>query len=213
MIENVSLSLGHFSMQIDSLELPDSGVTALWGPSGSGKTTFFNLLVGGISVPGWSWKMDGIDLAKLTISDRQLGVVFQSYELFPHLSAEKNVRLVFEARNSGNFSEAVAPYIQKLNLQNCWHTRAADISGGEKQRVALLRALMSKPRVLLMDEPFAALDPASRLAARETVHSLLQELQVPTYLITHDWDDVRSLAQNVIHIKAGQFSDVKKVDK
>ncbi len=206
LIKNVNVTLGNFSLKIDSLSIADNGVTAFTGASGAGKTTFFNTLIGIHNPPGWSWQFKDQNLADLSISDRRLGVVFQAYDLFPHLSAKENIQLVFRVRNlAETFDDSVKLYLERLNLKNCWNTKAANLSGGEKQRVALLRALICKPRILLLDEPFAALDVKVKIQARALVRLLIADLEIPTYLITHDESDIEALAQQVISIEAGHF--------
>ncbi|MFZ3231303.1 MAG: ATP-binding cassette domain-containing protein [Pseudobdellovibrio sp.] len=210
-IKNINLKLGSFSLIIDQLELSDRGVTAFVGPSGSGKSSFFNTLVGVYNPNNWVWLFQQQDLARLTISDRRLGVVFQSYELFPHMTAEENIKIVYDARNDKQikFDILIQTYLEKLKLQNCWQTKASDLSGGEKQRVALLRALISQPRILLLDEPFSALDAAARDEARQLVKSIIHELDIPVYLITHDESDVKILADHIVSIRDGRFESVK----
>ncbi len=205
-INNIRLQLGTFKLSVDQLQLPDTGVTAIQGPSGSGKTTFFNTLIGIHQPENWSWQFNGVDLAKLKISERRLGVVFQNYELFPHLSAAENIKIVFEARSEGDFTSALNEYVEKLNLRSCWQTKAIDLSGGEKQRVALLRALICKPQLLLLDEPFSALDNSTRAQARMLVKTVFTDLKIPVYLISHDEEDAAFLAQHRIYIEAGRFT-------
>lgn len=207
LIKNVNVTLGNFSLKIDSLSIADKGVTAFTGASGAGKTTFFNTLIGIHNPAGWSWQFKDENLAELSISGRRLGVVFQTYDLFPHLSAKENIQLIFRVRNTAEkFEETIEPYLARLALKKCWNTKAADLSGGEKQRVALLRALICKPRILLLDEPFAALDADVKTEARALVKSLITDLDIPTYLITHDEADIEALAQQVIFIQNGQFA-------
>ena len=210
-IKNLYLKLDKFELNIPSLELAEQSVTAIIGPSGSGKSTFFKVLIGIYSPVGWSWTFTHENLHHLPIQERRLGVVFQNYELFPHLTAEENIQIVMRARaQSGlQFDEAMSvleKYRERLQLQKCWQTKAQQLSGGEKQRVALLRAVMSRPRLLLLDEPFSALDLELRHDARGLVKSLLDEVKIPTYLITHDVDDVVALAQHVVKMQAGQIT-------
>ncbi len=199
-----------FELNIDELLIPERGVTAILGSSGSGKTTFLKTLIGLYQPPAWSWTFKGELLSELDISSRRLGVVFQSFDLFPHLSAEENVSLVLKARNPEKISRAEAQnkmqkYFTQLNLEACRNTLAQNLSGGEKQRIALLRALVSNPRILLLDEPFSALDTDLRSEARLLVKELLSELDIPVYLITHDKEDVNSLAENVIRLHEGKL--------
>lgn len=212
-IKNIDFKLGNFALKVDQIEIPDMGVTAFVGPSGSGKSTFFNILVGLHQPVGWSWNYHQQDLAQMKLSERKLGVVFQSDNLFPHLTLEQNIEIVFKSRNPHrDFKQIVAPLKEKLNLARCWLTVASDLSGGEKQRGALLRALISQPRILLLDEPFSALDSESKGEARSLVKNLLKDMAIPIYLITHDPEDVRVLANQTVDIIDGTFSTVKNVD-
>jgi len=208
LIKNLLYKEGAFSLEVPHLELADTGVTSIQGPSGSGKTTLFNILTGILPVSGWSWNFKGEDLAKLPVAGRRLGVVFQSYELFPHLSAAENVEIVASARNSGidaTLKEKIFRYQKTLQLEKCWNTKAALLSGGEKQRVAFLRAVISNPRLLLLDEPFSALDENLRAGSREMLRNFLKEVAVPVLLITHDAEDVRALAQHHLNIRDGKI--------
>lgn len=199
-----------FELNIQELMIPEKGITAILGSSGSGKTTFLKTLIGLYQPRGWSWTFKGELLSALDIGGRRLGVVFQGYDLFPHLTADENINLVLKARNSEKAARTAAQnkvekYISQLHLERCRHTRAQNLSGGEKQRVALLRALVSNPRILLLDEPFSALDTDLRSEARLLVKELLSQLDIPVYLVTHDKEDVATLAENVIHLKNGKL--------
>ncbi len=199
-----------FELNIKELLIPETGVTAILGSSGSGKTTFLKTLIGLYKPQAWSWTFKGEVLSDLDISSRRLGVVFQSYDLFPHLTAEENISLVLKARNPEKklrleAQKKVQTYFTQLNLEGCRNTLAQNLSGGEKQRIALLRALVSNPRILLLDEPFSALDTDLRSEARLLVKELLSELDIPVYLITHDKEDVISLAENVIRLQNGKL--------
>lgn len=216
LIKNLDLQFkaDSFQLKIDELEIPDQGVTAFWGHSGSGKTTLFKTLIGLYQPENWSWTYQNISLHELSLSERRLGVVFQNYELFPHLTAEENIRLVMRARHEQETlplaQKQCEEFKEKLHLHTCWQTRADKISGGEKQRVALLRALLSQPRILLLDEPFSALDPHLRQETRLLLKSVLKELNVPVYLITHDQADVEALADTQIELEKGRIRGVKK---
>lgn len=215
LIKNVLVQQGNFTLNIPQLNLPDVGVTVFHGPSGSGKTTFFNVLIGLTAAPGWSWNLNNTAMHDLSISDRQLGVVFQEYDLFSHLSVEENIFIVAKARRKKSewslmFTQ-IEYYKNKLNLDTCWLTNAGKLSGGEKQRVALLRALICKPRVLLMDEPFSALDPSLRSEARGLVLSILKEVEMPVYLISHDEMDLAAFADTVVEFEKGVVKGVKNL--
>ena len=210
LIKNLHLKRGDFTLDISELEIPDQGITAIQGQSGSGKTTLFNILIGLQAVSDWQWIFKGEDLAKLSISERRLGVVFQGYDLFPHMTAEENIFIVANARNVGQnkvmLSEKINHYKKSLQLEKCWQTKAQLLSGGEKQRVAFLRAVISNPRMLLLDEPFSALDTNLRGESRQSLKQFLAEVDIPVLLVTHDEQDVKALAARTLHLKHGNIA-------
>jgi ABC-type Fe3+/spermidine/putrescine transport system ATPase subunit len=206
-VKSLNKKYSDFEVDIPNWEIPDEGVTALWGPSGAGKTTVFRLLCGLEEAENWSWSFKGEDLAQLTPPQRRLGIVFQSYELFPHLSAKKNILFAAEARRvpQERSQKKMEQLISELSLASCLERRAELLSGGEKQRVALARALMGEPRILLLDEPFSALDEDLRSGARELVKRLIRAEGIPTLLITHDREDLHVLADRSVEIKRGRL--------
>lgn len=198
---------GGFEIQIPRWEIRDEGVTALWGPSGSGKTSVFRLLLGLESCPGLQWRWGEEDLALVPTPQRKLGVVFQTLDLFPHMTARQNIFFPVKARSiAKNQAQARFEKLnQVLHLQSFLDRRAELLSGGEKQRVALSRALMSFPRMLFLDEPFSALDESLRAEARSYLKQLLNETRTPALLITHDERDLEVLAQKVTKIEKGRL--------
>ena len=179
----------------------------MWGPSGSGKTSVFRILLGLEDAGNWSWKWGAEDLAKLRSAQRKLGVVFQTLDLFPHLTAEQNSFFAAKARKIPvpQAQERFEKLAKVLQMKPFLNRKAELLSGGEKQRVALARALMSFPRMLLLDEPFSALDEALRGDARKLVKELLAETATPTLLITHDERDLQVLAGQVFEIRNGKI--------
>ncbi len=196
-----------FNIDIPNWEILDQGVTALWGPSGAGKTSVLRLLIGLDRAESLQWNFQGQDLAALKTPERKLGVVFQSYELFPHMTAKENILFAAEARKiSGSQTQkSLDEFVQILKLENCLARKAAVLSGGEKQRVALARALIGEPRILMLDEAFSALDESLRGEARLLVKNLIQVKKIPTILITHDQQDIKVLAQKVSEIENGRI--------
>lgn len=207
LIQNLDFKLGQFHLSVPRLEFADDQVTAILGPSGSGKSTLFNTLIGIHQPQGWSWVLNGKNMHELPLEERRLGIVFQNYELFPHMSAEQNIEIVMQARGhtSDEAYRNLEHYKEKLNLKNCWQTKAENLSGGEKQRVSLVRALMSQPQMLLLDEPFSALDPELRTEARQIVKGVLQNIRIPVLMITHDPQDAEILAHQIIRMKSGRI--------
>lgn len=211
-IKNLFYKVGNFELNVPDLQIPTEGISVIQGPSGSGKTTFLKMLIGLLNPNGWSCTLNGESFATLPVQDRRIGVVFQSYDLFPHLTAEENIKVVMKARKKySQISEdealqTLVRYKQMLKLDKCWHTSAEKLSGGERQRVALLRALMSNPKILLLDEPFSALDESLRGEARDLLKSVVQNLRIPIILITHDSADVKALAERTFIIDHGKIN-------
>jgi sulfate transport system ATP-binding protein/putative spermidine/putrescine transport system ATP-binding protein len=205
-IENLEHRYSDFRVSIPKWEILDSGITVLWGPSGSGKSTILRLLLG--LEPGkYSWSLGGEDIGKLSLGEKRLGIVFQSYDLFPHLSGFDNVEFALAARKIRGVEAAqrLKDLSEKLALEMFWHRKARLLSGGEQQRIALARALIARPRALLLDEPFSALDEPLRREARQHLLSVISAEGIPAILITHDRDDVRELAAKVSVLKAGEI--------
>ncbi|WP_374031982.1 ATP-binding cassette domain-containing protein [Bdellovibrio bacteriovorus] len=208
LVENLHRDYGDFKLDIDSWEILDEGVTVLWGPSGSGKTSVFRILLGLESCPGFKWTYQGTDLAKLKTPDRHLGVVFQTLDLFPHLSAEENMMFAARARkvDPAKARARLKELSSILKMESFLQRPAAVLSGGEKQRVAIARALMGEPRLLLLDEPFSALDQELRDESRKLVKSVIETEKIPTLLVTHDQRDVEILGNKVTTIRNGRLA-------
>ncbi|MFV8256404.1 ATP-binding cassette domain-containing protein [Bdellovibrio bacteriovorus] len=208
LVENLHRDYGDFKLDIDTWEILDEGVTVLWGPSGSGKTSVFRILLGLENCPGFKWTYQGTDLAKLKTPDRHLGVVFQTLDLFPHLSAEENMMFAARARkvDPAKSSARLKELSSILKMESFLQRPAAVLSGGEKQRVAIARALMGEPRLLLLDEPFSALDQELRDESRKLVKSVIETEKIPTLLVTHDQRDVEILGNKVTTIRNGRFA-------
>jgi len=195
--------LSGFDIDI-SFSCPNGSLLALIGPSGAGKTTIVRSIAGlerpdsgFIACNGVVWSDTGKGIW-LPPQKRKLGYVFQEYSLFPHLSVEKNV--AFAADDKGEVEEL-------MEMRRIGHLRwrkPHQISGGERQRVALAQALARKPRVLLLDEPFSALDVATRQRLREELKSLKSRLSVPVIMVTHDINEARFLADEMLPIEQGK---------
>lgn len=198
---------GDFKIDIPAWEIADRGVTALWGPSGSGKTSVFRLLIGLEECSGLSWTFASQDLAALPTPERKFGVVFQTWELFPHMTAEQNILFAAEARgiHGEEARDRLRDLSEELRMTGYLQRKAAVLSGGEAQRVALARAVIAQPRFLFLDEPFSSLDAELRGEARALVARVIKRLQVPTLLVTHDQEDLEALSDHVVKIKNGRL--------
>ncbi len=196
-----------FSVEIPRWEIADQGVTALWGPSGSGKTSVFRLLIGLEPCAGLKWKFKDVDLAALPVPERRLGVLFQSLELFPHMTAEENILFAARARRLEDSvaRERLGELVNELRMSSYLKRSAHLLSGGEAQRVALARAVIAQPRFLFLDEPFSSLDAELKAEARASVKRVISRFSIPTLLITHDQADLDALAQHVVKIANGRL--------
>lgn len=206
-VENLHRNFGDFKLEIDSWEILDEGVTVLMGPSGSGKTSVFRILLGLEPCPGLKWDFKGVDLAKLKTPDRRLGVVFQTLDLFPHMTAEENILFAAKARkvDPNKASARIKELSRVMQMESFFKRKASQLSGGEKQRVAIARALVGEPRLLLLDEPFSALDQELRAESRKLVKQVIEAEKIPTLLVTHDPQDVEVLGNKVTKIEKGRL--------
>jgi molybdate transport system ATP-binding protein len=190
----------------------DRDVTVLFGPSGAGKTQTL-LSIAGLVRPdrgairiGASSVFDSVAGIDVPARKRGIGFVFQDYALFPHLTVVQNV--AFARRrgwlNARRGDAAAADLLRPFELAACAHAYPAQLSGGQRQRVALARALAAEPELLLLDEPFAALDAPLRGRLRDDLLALQQRRGIPIVVITHDPEDVAALGGRVIHLDNGR---------
>lgn len=188
-----------------SLEVGPGQTLALLGPSGSGKSTLLRL-VAGLEVPeaGQVW-LDETELTPLAPEVRRVGLVFQDYALFPHLSVWENIAFgPREARwDALKIRERVAFLLELTHLGPHAHKRPDQLSGGERQRVALARALANDPRLLLLDEPLGALDLKLRQELLLELKAILRQIGVPTIVVTHDQSEAFAIAQQVALLRGG----------
>ena len=193
----------------------DSARTALLGPSGAGKSTVLLAIAGLLpNVQGHlrvngSTLLDSAQGIDLPARERGVGFVFQDYALFPHLTVEQN--LMFGVRRIGHAApagarERIAALLAQFGLEPVRRALPRHLSGGQKQRVALARALATEPRLLLLDEPLSALDQELRVRLRDELVEMLERVQVPTLLVSHDPQDVQALAQSVVHVANGRVA-------
>ncbi len=188
----------------------------LFGPSGAGKTLTLKMIAGLLKPDSGHARIAGetvFDSAggvDRSPQARRLAYVFQDYALFPHLTVRQNIAFALRTgwRNParGAADVAIERWLQAFSLKAVDQLYPHQLSGGQKQRTALARALVAEPRALLLDEPFAALDKALRSSLRSELAQLLAELEIPMLLITHDEDDIAHLADEVVHIAAGQVA-------
>jgi molybdate transport system ATP-binding protein len=182
---------------------------ALVGPSGSGKTTtlrsiagFYSPATGRIACDGSLW-FDAAAGVNVPARRRRIGLVFQSYALFPHLTALENVMEALGDRPREERRREAQQLLTRMHLDDTGTRRPAELSGGQQQRVAVARALARRPDVLLLDEPFSAVDRVTRRKLRRELVELRQDLPMPTIFVTHDLDDVVRLADRICIMRDG----------
>ncbi|MEN9215499.1 MAG: sulfate ABC transporter ATP-binding protein [Gloeomargarita sp. DG02_3_bins_56] len=210
-VERVSKRFGHFQAVDDvSLEIPSGSLVALLGPSGSGKSTLLRLIAG-LETPdtGKIW-LTGEDATHRQVQDRNIGFVFQHYALFKHMTVRQNVAFGLEVRKvpRKQIQQRVETLLELVQLQGLGHRYPAQLSGGQRQRVALARALAVEPKVLLLDEPFGALDARVRQELRSWLRRLHDEVHVTTVFVTHDQEEAMELSDQIVVIHKGRVEQV-----
>jgi len=193
-----------------SLDISRGEFLTLLGPSGSGKTTFLMILAGFTAPTTGRLMMDGRDITDVPAEDRSYGMVFQGYALFPHLSVEQNIAfpLKVRGRSSADIKKRVGEMMERVGLIGHEKKLPAKLSGGQQQRVALARALVFQPGVLLLDEPFSALDKNLREMMQEEVKRLHQETGTTFVFVTHDQSEALALSSRVAIFNHGELLQV-----
>src|SRR6195952_2220483 len=183
---------------------------ALLGPSGCGKTTALRSLAGLERVDSGSILIDGHDVTDEPTSRRDLGMVFQSYSLFPHLTSGQNVEFGLRMRKvaPGERRRRAAAALELVGLDHHADRYAHQLSGGQQQRVALARALVTEPRVLLLDEPLSALDAKVRVQLRDEIRRIQTELGITTLFVTNDQEEALAVADRVAVMRAGNIEQI-----
>jgi putative spermidine/putrescine transport system ATP-binding protein len=192
------------------LTIDDGEFLAVIGPSGSGKTTLLKLLAGFAQPVRGRIIVGGRDVTDLPPEKRHLGVVFQSYGLFPHMSALDNVAYPLKIRGVGRAQrfERAAEALERVGLGQWTHSMPTALSGGQQQRVALARALVFSPSALLLDEPLSALDAALRVGMREEILRVQRAANIATLHITHDQEEALSIADRIAIMQAGRIIQI-----
>ncbi|MGO4784107.1 ABC transporter ATP-binding protein [Cryobacterium sp. W22_MBD10_FK3] len=200
----------HLALTEFDLTLQAGELVALLGPSGSGKTTALRVLAGLERTDHGRILINGADVSGLATSRRDMGMVFQSYSLFPHLSAGENVEFGLRMRRVPPIErrERAAAALALVGLDEHYGRFAHQLSGGQQQRVALARALVTRPRVLLLDEPLSALDAKVRVQLREEIRRIQTELGITTLFVTHDQDEALAVADRVAVMRDGRIEQV-----
>ena len=214
-IRNVSKTFGDFVALDDvSVSVPTGRLTALLGPSGGGKSTLLRV-VAGLEVPdSGEIEIEGRDATNLPARRRNVGFVFQHYAAFKHLSVARNVAFGLEIRRTPKpeIAERVDELLRLVHLESFAHRLPSQLSGGQRQRMALARALAIRPSVLLLDEPFGALDAKVRKELRDWLRRLHDEIPVTTVFVTHDQEEALEVADEIVVVNEGRIEQVGTPD-
>ena len=199
-----------------SLAIPSGALVALLGPSGSGKTTLLRIL-GGLEYPTSGRVLyDGQDATGLTVQERRAGFMFQNYALFRHMNVFENIAYGLRARprasrpTNAEITRRVTKLLELIQLPDIGKRYPSQLSGGQRQRVALARALAIEPRMLLLDEPFGALDAKVRRELRQGLRDIHDTTGLTTIFVTHDQEEAMELADLVVVMSMGRIEQVGK---
>ena len=210
-IRNVTKRFGEFVALDDvSLEVEGGSLTALLGPSGSGKSTLLRIIAGLEWHDLGSVELSGKDATALTPQKRNVGFVFQHYAAFKHMTVRDNIAFGLEVRKrpKAEIRARVDELLRLVQLEAFGHRYPAQLSGGQRQRMALARALAPKPQVLLLDEPFGALDARVRAELREWLRRLHEEVHVTTIFVTHDQAEAMDVASQIAVMNSARVEQV-----
>ena len=192
------------------LEAHEGEFVSLLGPSGCGKTTTLQMIAGFVTPTTGRVEMDGRDLARVPPNRRDIGIVFQSYALFPHMTVAGNVAFGLEMRRVARTErrERVQRALEQVHLDHLWGRYPRQLSGGQQQRVALARALVVEPRLLLLDEPMSNLDAKLREDMQLELRRLQRGLRITTIMVTHDQNEAMALSDRIAVMRAGRIVQV-----
>ncbi len=215
-IKGVNKRFGDFVALDDvNVSLPTGQLTALLGPSGGGKSTLLRIIAGLDSADSGTINIEGTNATQLPPQKRNVGFVFQHYAVFKHMTVAKNVAFGLEIRKrpKAEIAERVDELLKLVHLSQFAHRLPSQLSGGQRQRMALARALAVEPTVLLLDEPFGALDAKVRKELRDWLRRLHDEVHVTTVFVTHDQEEAMEVADEIVVINEGRVEQVGTPDQ
>ena len=188
-----------------NVTLPDGELISLLGPSGCGKSTILNMLAGILPVSSGRIFFDDDDVTNLPPEERGIGLVFQNYALYPHMSVLKNICFPLEIQKVPKEEriERAMEMAKLVHVDHMMDRKPKNMSGGQQQRVAIARALVKRPRLLLLDEPLCNLDARLRLEMREEIRRIQQETKVTTIFVTHDQEEAMSISDHIVLMEKG----------
>lgn len=214
-LKNIKKSFKGFTLRIEELAVPDRTYTVVVGPSGSGKTTLLRIVAGLEKPDEGSIYLDGRDITKLPVWERDVGIVFQNYALYPHLTVFDNIAMPLKNKKmpKEEIKRRVEHIAEILNIKDQLHKYPHQLSGGQQQRVAIARALVKEPKVLLLDEPLSNLDARLRLDVRGFLKELQRSVGATVIHVTHDQEEAMALGDLMVVMNNGKIEQAGPPDE
>jgi len=209
-IKNLKVDLGDFLLQNINLEINSGEYFIILGPTGAGKTVLLEAIAGLYPVLGGEVWIDGREVTRLSPEKRSIGIVYQDYSLFPHLSVEENIAFGLRLRKypKAAIKEKVNDIAEIVGVTHLLERKPQTLSGGEQQKVALARVLITEPEVLLLDEPLSALDPETKERMQSALKELHHRVGVTIIHVTHDFEEAVALGHQVAVLNEGRIAQV-----
>jgi len=209
-IENLSIQLGEFSLKNVNLEINDEEYFVILGPTGAGKTILLETIAGVYIQDKGNIYLNGKEITRMQPKDRHIGMVYQDYMLFPHLTVEENIK--FGLKIQGYFKdeaqEKADEFMDLLNISHLRDRHPNTLSGGEQQKTTLARALVTEPDILFLDEPLGSLDPPTREELSDELRSIHEETGIKTLHVTHNYEEAIYLGERIAILNHGQIVQV-----
>lgn len=214
-IRGLHVERGTFALDVDELDIRGGEVFAILGRTGSGKTVLLETVAGAFEPQRGRVELDGVDLRRVPVRERGLGVVYQDQALFPHMTVARNIGYGLRMRRlpADEVDRRVGEMLELFGIAHIADKRPGVISGGEAQRTALARALVLEPEVLLLDEPFSALDPTTKESMYATVEKVHRRFGSTIVFVTHDFHEAMRLADRVGVVLGGRLRTVVPADE
>ena len=198
---------GYEALKSIDLEINEGELICLLGPSGCGKTTILNLLAGLLDPTSGDIRFDGESVTNKHPKDRNIGLVFQNYALYPHMTALENIMFPLtvgkKKKSKKEAKEIAQKYMKITSIEELADKKPGNMSGGQQQRIAITRALVQSPKILLLDEPLSNLDARLRLKIREEIRRLVKEIGITTIFVTHDQEEALSISDRIVLMNKG----------
>lgn len=216
-LENICKAFGSVKAVNNlNLEIDDGDLISILGPSGCGKSTTLSLIAGLLKPDNGDIYFGDKKVTNIEPEDRGIGMVFQNYALYPHMSVLKNIMFPLKMKkvNKKEANRLATQMAELTKIEDLLHRKPSELSGGQQQRVAIARALVKKPEILLLDEPLSNLDARLRIEMREEIRRIQQEVKITTIFVTHDQEEAMSISDKILLMKDGlyqQYTTPKEV--